>query len=54
MSVHILGVDNAAYWEFTKAGLDNFTIMSVFLKSLFFARGDRVGSRVTRVLNATV
>ncbi len=36
MSVHILGVDNAAYWEFTKAGLDNFTIMSGFLKSLFF------------------
>lgn len=36
MSVHILGVDNAAYWEYTRAGLDNYTIMTGFAKSLFF------------------
>jgi phospholipid/cholesterol/gamma-HCH transport system permease protein len=36
MSVHLLGVDNSAYWEFTKSALDNYTIMTGFVKSFFF------------------
>jgi phospholipid/cholesterol/gamma-HCH transport system permease protein len=36
MSVQIYGVDNAAYWHYTSAGIDNYTIMTGFMKSLFF------------------
>jgi phospholipid/cholesterol/gamma-HCH transport system permease protein len=36
MAVHMLGVGNAAYWDYTRTGLDNYTIITGFIKSLFF------------------
>jgi phospholipid/cholesterol/gamma-HCH transport system permease protein len=36
MSVKVMGVDNAAYWQFTAESLDNFTIFTGFFKGLFF------------------
>ena len=36
MSVQMLGVDSHAYWEYSRAALDVFTINNGFLKSLFF------------------
>jgi phospholipid/cholesterol/gamma-HCH transport system permease protein len=35
MSVNVLGVDNAAYWQFA-SGIDWYTIMTGFIKSFFF------------------
>jgi phospholipid/cholesterol/gamma-HCH transport system permease protein len=36
MAVPMLGVENVPYWEFSKAGVDNYTIMTGFIKALFF------------------
>ncbi len=36
MSVKMMGVDNAGYWQYTAESLDNFTIFTGFLKGLFF------------------
>jgi phospholipid/cholesterol/gamma-HCH transport system permease protein len=36
ISVHIYNVDNSLYWEFTRKGLDNYTIITGFIKSFFF------------------
>jgi phospholipid/cholesterol/gamma-HCH transport system permease protein len=36
MSVHVLGVDPASYWQYAKDSLDLYTINVGFIKALFF------------------
>ena len=57
MSVKVMGVDNAAYWQFTRDSMDKFTIFTGFFKGLFFGgaiasiacyKGFNCGSERTR------
>jgi phospholipid/cholesterol/gamma-HCH transport system permease protein len=36
LSVHILGVDSTEYWKYTRENLENYTIITGFLKTMFF------------------
>ena len=36
LSVHILGVDSGDYWKYTRDSLENYTIITGFLKTMFF------------------
>lgn len=36
MTVEVRGVDNGAYWQYATSSLDNYTIMTGFIKSIFF------------------
>jgi len=36
MAVHVSGVDNAQYWEFTRQSIDLYTINTGFIKGIFF------------------
>jgi phospholipid/cholesterol/gamma-HCH transport system permease protein len=36
LSVHILGVDSTDYWKYTRDSLENYTIITGFLKTMFF------------------
>jgi phospholipid/cholesterol/gamma-HCH transport system permease protein len=36
LSVHFLGVDSAEYWKYTRDSLEFYTILTGFLKTMFF------------------
>jgi len=36
LSVQVLGVDHYQYWQYTRESLDLYTVMTGFIKSLFF------------------